>query len=151
MKIIQIEGIRGLLTVAFMGVCLFAGFVVFPGMVLMHLWNLYLVNLYMFPVLNLFQGVLLWAMIFITYSIITKNNFALSFKQSSSLSQSELDSIIKNAKGLKPFNISSRPLSKDELLNMMNDKNIKKNPFLKEIDKLESTFEEETEEKKVSK
>ena len=151
MKIIQIEGIRGLLTVAFVGICLFAGFVVFPGMVLMHLWNLYLVNLYMFPVLNLFQGVLLWGMIFLIYSIITKNNFALSFKQSSSLSQSELDSIIKDAKGFKPFNVSSRALSKDELLDMMKDKKTRKPPLLKEIGKLESTFEDETEEKKVSK
>jgi hypothetical protein len=98
MKIIQIDGIRGLITAAFIGVCLFAGFVAFPGLVAMHLWNKYLVNLYMFPVLNLFQGVLLWGMCAISYCIITKNKFAVSFKNTPELSEDELNSIIKNAK-----------------------------------------------------
>ena len=63
MKIIQIDGFKGLITAAFIGICLFAGFVVFPGMVSMHLWNKYLVNLFMFPVLDVFQGVLLWGLL----------------------------------------------------------------------------------------
>lgn len=31
MKVIQINGIKGLITAVFIGVCLFAGFVLFPG------------------------------------------------------------------------------------------------------------------------
>lgn len=98
MKIIQIDGIRGLITAAFVGVCLFAGFVLFPGYVAMNLWNQYLVNLLMFPQLSLFQGVLLWGMVFVSYSILTKGRFALSFKHTSGISDAELDSIIKSAK-----------------------------------------------------
>ena len=97
MKIIQIDGFRGLITAAFVGVCLFAGFVLFPGYVAMNLWNQYLVNFLMFPQLSLFQGVLLWGMVFVSYSILTKGRFALSLKHTSGISDAELDSIIKSA------------------------------------------------------
>ena len=98
MKIIQIDGFKGLITAAFIGICLFAGFVVFPGLVSMHLWNKYLVNLFMFPVLDLFQGVLLWGIIAISYCILSKKGLAVTFKESDVLSDSELDLIMKKAK-----------------------------------------------------
>lgn len=98
MKIIQIDGFKGLITAAFIGICLFAGFVVFPGLVSMHLWNKYLVNLFMFPVLDLFQGVLLWGIIAISYCILSKKGLAVTFKESDALSDSELDMIMKKAK-----------------------------------------------------
>jgi len=98
MKIIQIDGFRGLLTAAFIGVCLFAGFVVFPGLVAMHLWNKYLVGAFMFPVLNLFQGVLLWGIVAISYCILCKKGLAVSLKDTPELSDSELDMIMKKAK-----------------------------------------------------
>ncbi len=82
MKIIKIDGIRGIFTAAFCVVCGFAGFVIFPGQVIAHYWNLYLVNLYMFPQISVFQGVLLWLMIGISYCILTsKKGFALSFQE----------------------------------------------------------------------
>lgn len=98
MKIIQIDGFKGLITAAFIGVCLFAGFVVFPGMVAMHLWNKYLVALYMFPVLNLLQGVLLWGIVAISYCILSKKGLAVSFKDTPELSDRELDMIMKRAR-----------------------------------------------------
>ncbi len=98
MKVIQIDGIKGLITTLFIGVCLFAGFVIFPGQVAMSLWNKYLVALYMFPTLNLFQGVLLWAMVAITYCIAFKQGLSVSFKSTPELSQEEIDSIVKSAK-----------------------------------------------------
>lgn len=98
MKIIQIDGIKGLITVAFMGVCLFAGFVVFPGIVAMHFWNKYLVTLYMFPALNVFQGVLLWGICAISYLILSKDGFAVSFRNTPELSDKDLDMIMRKAK-----------------------------------------------------
>lgn len=98
MKIIQIDGFKGLITAAFMGVCLFAGFVMFPGLVAMHLWNKYLVSNLMFPIINLFQGILLWAITAISYFILSKKGFAVSFKDAPELSDSELDMIMKKAK-----------------------------------------------------
>ncbi len=98
MKIIQIDGIKGLITATFIGICLFAGFVIFPGTVAMNLWNKYLAAEYMFPTLNLLQGVLLWAIIAITYCILSKNSFAVSYKDAPPLSDAELDMILNKAK-----------------------------------------------------
>ena len=112
MKIIQIDGIKGLITAVFMGVCLFAGFVMFPGLTAMYFWNRYLVNLYMFPELSLFQGVLLWGMIAVSYAILSKNGFAVSFKNTPELSDEELDSIIKSAKITSKMRMMNKIISK---------------------------------------
>lgn len=112
MKIVQIDGVKGLITAAFMGVCLFAGFVGFPGYVAMSLWNKYLVALYMFPALNLFQGILLWGMVAITYCILSKNGFAISFRNTPELSDTELNSIIQRAKMDSRMRILNTMMSK---------------------------------------
>ena len=57
-KVIQIAGIRGLLLVGFVAVCLVAGFVVFPGLVAMHLWNYAVSFTYFIPAINIYQGIL---------------------------------------------------------------------------------------------
>ena len=122
MKIIQIDGIRGLITAAFVGVCLFAGFVIFPGYVSMHLWNQYLVNLLMFPELSLFQGVLLWGIVFVSYSIVTKGKFALSFRSAPEISDKELDSIIKSAKINSKMQMMNKVISKSDKVVLNNKK-----------------------------
>ena len=86
MKVVKIDGFKGIFAAVFMGVCLFAGFVIFPGMVAMHLWNKYLVNLFMFPVLNLLQGVLLWGIVAITTFILAKDEMPISFQETKGLS-----------------------------------------------------------------
>lgn len=121
MKIVQIDGIRGLITAAFIGVCLFAGFVVFPGMVAMHLWNKYLVNLYMFPVLNILQGVLLWGIVAITYLILTKNEMPISFKETKGLSDSELDMIIKQARIQSQIRRVNKMINKSDIFEKTNN------------------------------
>lgn len=118
MKVIQIDGIRGLITAAFIGVCLFAGFVVFPGMVAMHYWNKYLVNLLMFPTLSLFQGVLLWGIIAISYFIISKKGLAVSFKNTPELSDEELDMILKKAKVSSQMKLMNKMMSKSDKLDL---------------------------------
>lgn len=114
MKIIQIDGFRGLITAAFMGVCLFAGFVIFPGFVAMHYWNKYLVALYMFPELNLLQGVLLWGIVAITYCILSKKGLAVSFKEAPELSDRELDMIMKKAKIQSQINKVNKLIQKSD-------------------------------------
>lgn len=112
MKVIQINGIKGLITVLFMGVCLFAGFVIFPGYVAMTLWNKYLVANIMFPTLNLFQGVLLWAIAVITFCIVSKQELAVSLKSSPDLTDEELNSIIRSAKVNAQMKMMSKIISK---------------------------------------
>lgn len=135
MKIIQIDGIKGLITAVFMGVCLFAGFVLFPGQVAMTLWNKYLVSSFMFPTLDLLQGVLLWSIVAISYCIVSKKGLAVSFKNTPEISDEELDAIIKSAK------ISSQ-------VRMMNKKMAKFDRF--EMSKKESSIKAVKEEKETS-
>ncbi len=98
MKIFQINGFRGLIMTAFIVCCLFAGFVIFPGVVAMHLWNNYLVNLLAFPSLNIFQGVLLWAITAVSYYIISNGKMPVTFETPDSLSDAELNMIMKKAR-----------------------------------------------------
>lgn len=123
MKVIKIDGIKGLITAVFMGVCLFAGFVMFPGLAAMYLWNKYLVT---FPVLNLFQGVLLWGMIVVSYGIIFGHGFAVSFKNTPELSEEELESIIKTAKISSKMRMMNNIVSqsdKVEIISKQKDEN----------------------------
>lgn len=91
-KIIQINGFRGLLTAIFVVTCLIAGFVAFPGYVAMNLWNRF-VSSYVAPI-NLLQGILLWAMIAITYFIISKQSFAVSFGRPKELDDAEMNELM---------------------------------------------------------
>jgi hypothetical protein len=148
MKIIQIEGIRGLITAVFMGVCLFAGFVIFPGEVAMHYWNKYLVDLCMFPQLNLFQGILLWGIIAVSYLILTKRNLALSLKNTPELSDEELESIIKSAKINSQMRMMNRIISKSDIVDFT--KNNKDNPFEQTSVSSQTPTENQNDEKKIS-
>ena len=98
MKIFQINGFRGLIMAAFIVCCLFAGFVIFPGVVAMNLWNKYLVNLLSFPVLDIFQGVLLWGITIVSYFIISNGRLPVSFESPDSLSDAEFNMIMKKAR-----------------------------------------------------
>ena len=130
MKIVQINGFRGLLVAAFMGVCLVAGFVFFPGIMAMKLWNHFLTG---FPVLNVFQGILLWGMVAICYFILfSQKEMPVSLKSVSGLSDRELDKIMEKAKihaqfikasSLIPPAIKSeeRKEEKEEISNHKND------------------------------
>ena len=118
MKIIQIDGIKGLITAAFMGVCLFAGFVLFPGQVAMNLWNTYLASSFMFPTLDLLQGVLLWGIVAISYCIVSKKGLAVSFKNTPEISDDELDAIIRSAKISSQFKTMNKKMAKFDKFEM---------------------------------
>jgi len=98
MRIVQINGFKGLVTALFIVVCLFAGFVVFPGICVMYAWNRYLTGLAGFPMLQIYQGVLLWGITVVSYFILNKKGFAVSFKDAPELSDSEINMIMKNAR-----------------------------------------------------
>jgi len=126
MKIVQIDGIRGLMTAVFIGVCLFAGFVIFPGLVCMHLWNKFLAAAYMFPVLNVLQGVLLWTIAVISYSILFKNSLAVSFFETPELSDEDLEKIISSARFGAKLPIMRKVMKSQSKMNIKKIENIKK-------------------------
>lgn len=147
MKIIKIDGFSGLLTAAFIGCCLFAGFVIFPGYVSMHYWNKYLVNLLEFPQLNLFQGVLLWGIIFSIYYIVNKGNLPVSFQNPQELSDAELNMIMKNAKIHSKMYKRSAFISKSDKF----IKSLKNNPYEdKDISINQSSHNDDDSDKKIS-
>ncbi len=152
MKILQIDGIKGLVTAVFMGICLFAGFVLFPGMVAMHFWNRYLVNLYMFPQLSLFQGVLLWGIVVVSYCILSKSGLAVSFKSTPELSEEELESIIKSAKISSNMRIMNKIMSKADKVEIhKNSKEDKESSYVSSPISLNKTDSvEKIEDEKVS-
>lgn len=96
-KVIQISGLRGFLIAVFVVVCLVAGFVAFPSIMLMHGWN-YIANLLAIPSINALQGGLLWA--FIAGSVYVLNDrkkFITAFKAPPELSDEELKKILRQA------------------------------------------------------
>ena len=129
MKVIRIDGISGIITAIFVVACLFAGFIISPGYVAMTLWNKYLVSSYMFPKLSLFQGVLLWGIIAITYYILIKGRLPISFQSSRELRDEEIDSIIKSAKINSQMNVMNKIISKSDRFET------NKNPFIKDDNK----------------
>lgn len=74
-KVIQIAGFRGLLLALFAAVCLVAGFIGFPGMVAMNVWN----HFQVLPAINLMQGILLWTIIAMSVYLINNRKVLISF------------------------------------------------------------------------
>ena len=97
MKIIQINGFRGMLMAAFIVAGLISGFVACPGIVSMKLWNHFLTP-YGLPVLDAFQGVLLWVIAALSYYILTKGYMPISFASPDNVTDEELSHIMKRAK-----------------------------------------------------
>ncbi len=98
-KVIQIAGLRGILLVVFAAVCLAAGFIAFPGMVAMHLWNYAASFSYSIPVINIYQGILLWSIFGITGFIINdRKKYLVAFKAPEELSDEEMKKLLERVK-----------------------------------------------------
>lgn len=94
-KIIQINGFRGLVMAMFIVTCLIAGFVVFPGFVAMNIWNRFATVI---PQLNLYQGVLLWAIVALVGFIVNKQSFSVSFASPKELNDEEMNLLMERIK-----------------------------------------------------
>lgn len=99
MNIIQIKGLRGLFLTGLIICCLAAGFIAFPGFVLMHLWNFGAGFSSVVPSIGLFQGVLLWGIIAASYFILfKKNKLIVCVKSPEGLSEEELKAVFADLK-----------------------------------------------------
>ncbi len=95
MRIIQISGLRGLLFAVFVVVCLAAGFIAFPALVAMEAWN-YAANIFAIPAINIWQGLMLWAIIAISgYLTNKKGRYFVTAKSPKGLTEKELNTLIK--------------------------------------------------------
>lgn len=97
-KIIQIAGFRGLFMAFFIGICLAAGFIVFPAKVAAYLWNYAAVNYFPIPSINLYQGILLWGIIVLVCYIANNKKMVISFAQPAQLSEEEVKCLMERIK-----------------------------------------------------
>ncbi len=97
-KIVQISGIRGLLFIIFVVVCLAAGFIVFPGLVGMCLWNCFLSANFGIPEINIFQGVLLWGIVALGIYLTSGRFSFVQLKRPAQLDEDEIQDLMSKIK-----------------------------------------------------
>ncbi len=121
LRVIQITGIRGLLSAVFVVACLIAGFVGFPALMLNKLWNHIADITGVIPYINAFQGLILWGILAVSYFIINKKERYLSVFEPKPRNPREIRDIIREIKaqseGLKkeaPQPIKAEPEKTEE-------------------------------------
>ena len=142
-RVIQISGLRGILLVIFIGTCLCAGFVAFPSICAMHIWN-YVANFISIPLINIYQGAMLWAIIAISGFIINdKEKLLVEFSASNDeLSEKDMQKLMERVKLQSQTQaLNSMILKSSEL------KSLKEINPAEKIEKIEKQQEEKETEK----
>jgi hypothetical protein len=130
LKIIQINGLRGLLLTFFIISCVIAGFVGFPALLTMHTWNFFAAKTAM-PLITIYEGLLLWAIIVLGVILFGKRKLIVSFNTSQELTDEEVGNVISRVKAqpfhsgmLKPdeFNFSNEKKEENDLQSKTQDK-----------------------------
>lgn len=98
LRVIQINGFRGLFLALFIISCLIAGFIAFPALLTMQIWNYLALKTGSFASINLLQGILLWAIITFSIYLFNKKQFIVSFKSNQELSEDEVRNIVSKVK-----------------------------------------------------
>lgn len=126
-KIIQIAGFRGLFMALFIGICLAAGFVVFPAKVAVYAWNYLALNYLSIPSINLFQGVLLWAIIVMVCYMANNNRMVISFAQPKQLSEEEMKHLMERIRlQAQARQLNTMVLKSEELKNLAQKQEMEK-------------------------
>ena len=95
-NVIQINGIKGIIFCIGAVICLIAGFVGFPGILMKSGWNLMASSTGIVPSIGLIQGMLLWGIIVVSYFVLRgKKSWLVEFKSADDLSQDEMDAVMK--------------------------------------------------------
>ena len=115
LKVIQINGFRGICMALAILTCLIAGFVAFPGLVLMTGWNFISNKTMLIPPLGIIQGILLWGIIVVSYMILKKRHVMVSFKTPTELSDEELDEVMERIKIDTTTKMMSEIIAKSKL------------------------------------
>ena len=97
-NVIQIKGIKGIIIAIFVVTCLAAGFIAFPGIVCTKLWNLASAHVNSLPAIGFLQGVLLWAILVVSYFVFRKDKVVVCLKTPQELSEEELKNVFADLK-----------------------------------------------------
>lgn len=101
LRVVQINGFRGLFLTLFIISCLIAGFIAFPAFLAMNIWNHLAVKISSFPPINFYEGVLLWAIIAFSIFIFSKRKFLVSFSAKQELTDDEVRDVVSRIKGIR--------------------------------------------------
>ena len=96
LRVIQISGFRGILSAVFFVACLGAGFIGFPALALSKLWNHFAGGI--LPEINFFQGLILWAILGVSYLILNQKHQYLTTFEPKVATPMEIKSIINEIK-----------------------------------------------------
>jgi len=115
LRVVQINGFRGLLLTIFIVSCLFAGFAIFPAFVAMNIWNFLALKTSSFPLINLGEALLLWSIIAFSAYIFNKKKFIVSFKDQEELTEEEMKNVISKirAQGLNHNNSNEKNVNEE--------------------------------------
>lgn len=97
-NVIQIKGFMGIVYLAFIVVCLVAGFGWFPGWLCMKIWNLASSYFTQIPTISIIQGILLWGIIAASYFTFRKDKLVVFMNASEGLSEEELKAVFADMK-----------------------------------------------------
>jgi len=98
LRVVKINGFRGLLLTLFIISCLIAGFIAFPAFLTMYIWNYLAFKTGSFTSLNFWGGALLWGIIILSIFIFNKRKFIVSFKSQQELTEDEVKDVISKIK-----------------------------------------------------
>ena len=118
LNVIQINGISGIVFVVFAAICLAAGFIVFPGLVLKVVWNFISAVTSAIPLIGSIQGVLLWGIVVVSYFAFKKRGFFVELKSADDLSRAEMDAVMHRIRAERQADIISRSILKARELDM---------------------------------
>lgn len=128
LKILEINGFRGLLLVIFIVGCAISGFVLFPSWFLMQVWNAFAAYFTAMPTMQIVHGAMLWAIIVLSVYAANKDRVFVSCKSPQIISDEQIKEIVKKTRmqsaKLDPHSIKSE--NKNELTNTDKENSVMK-------------------------
>lgn len=94
-KVIEINGMRGIFVIVYGIICAAAGFILFPAWLLMSIWNWFSVYVYNLPHMNLVHGFMLYAVLVLLYFATGSYKTSLNIS-SPNLNKSHIAAIMKD-------------------------------------------------------
>jgi len=99
-RVITINGIRGMAVVVFLVLGLIAGFIISPGWVCMKVWNYFFENSSTVALMNIYQGVMLWAIIALSLYALNNRRALIGFGSYHGLSPEQINDIMQRTKDM---------------------------------------------------
>lgn len=131
-KVITINGIRGVFAAIFIVFGLIAGFIISPGWVCMQIWNRAFQDSYTVAVMNIYQGIMLWAIIALSLYALNNKRSLIGFGAYQGLTPEQIKDIMNKAKA-----------SEDKFLKELEAMSKEKIEKIETIEKIEEEEKEE--------